>query len=278
MVKITAFFTALFMWFGIVLCPGETISPIFGETEEKIQTEFDEGEFVMEEYDLIVSPDGNDNNDGSLASPLKTLEKAKELLKSIPADEAVTVWFRGGTYVISETITFDSTDKKNVTYRSYPGEKVEFTGSKEISGFTESEINGVKAFVADMEINGDEDYFHSLFKGKKRLSRSIYPKEGMLNIADPADDESVPATYSPDFFRFAAAFYVHKNDIFDFENPTDVEVKIMHYWCDEHLPVHAIDTNTGRIEVASPTAMRIRVDDYFVYENVKEALSLPGEW
>lgn len=278
MAQITAFFTALFMWLGIICCPAEALTPVFGETEEKVQTEFNEGEFVMGTNDLIVSPDGDDSNEGTLTAPLKTIEGAKEKLKGNTSDEAVTVWFREGAYVISEEICFDETDRKNVTYRSYPGEKVEFTGSKEISGFKETEINGVRAFVADVEINGDEDYFRSLFKGEKRLSRSIYPKQGMLGIADPADNESVPASYSPDFFRHAAAFYVNKKDIIDFANPTDVEVKIMHYWCDEHLPIHSIDTNTGRIEVSSPTAMRIRVDDYFVYENVKEALSLPGEW
>ncbi len=278
MAQITAFFTALFMWLGIIFCPGEALTPVFGEAEEKIQTEFNEGEFIMGENDLIVSPDGDDGNEGSLTSPLKTIEGAKEKLKSNTSDETVTVWFREGTYLISEEICFNETDRQNVTYRSYPGEKVEFTGSKEISGFREAEINGVRAFVADVEINGDEDYFRSLFKGEKRLSRSIYPKEGMLGIKDPSDSESVPASYSPDFFRHAAAFYVDKADIIDFANPTDVEVKIMHYWCDEHLPIRSIDTDTGRIEVSSPTAMRIRVDDYFVYENVKEALCLPGEW
>lgn len=278
MTKITAFFTALFTWLGLIFCPAEAITPVFGETEEKIKTEFNEGAFVMGQYDIIVSPDGDDGNEGTLASPVKTLKRAKELLKSNTSDEAVSVWFREGTYIITEEIIFDSSDRQNVTYRSYPDEKVEFTGSKEISGFTETEINGVRAFVTDVEINGDEDYFRSLFKGEKRLSRSIYPKEGMLNIAEPADNESVPASYSQDFFRHAAAFYVSKNDILDFANPTDVEVKIMHYWCDEHLPVHSIDPSTGRIEVQSATAMRIRVDDYFIYENVKEALCLPGEW
>ena len=182
MVKITAFFTALFMWLGIIFCPGEAVTPVFGETEEKIQTEFNEGEFVMGANDLIVAPDGDDSNEGTLRAPLKTIEGAKEKLKSNTSDEAVTVWFREGTYVISQEISFDSSDRKNVTYRSYPGERVEFTGSREISGFTETEINGVRAFVTNVEINGDEDYFRSLFKGEKRLSRSIYPKEGMLTM------------------------------------------------------------------------------------------------
>ncbi len=278
MAQITAFFTALFMWLGIIFCPGEAITPVFGENDEKVKTEFNEGEFVMGKNDLIVSPDGSDENEGTAASPLKTIEGAKEKLKANSSDEAVTVWFREGTYVISEEIIFNSSDRQNVTYRSYPGEKVEFSGSKAISGFSETEINGVKAFVASVEINGEKDYFRSLFKGEKSLPRSIYPKEGMLKIADPAADEGIPGSHAPDFFTHSVAFYAHKSDVRDFANAKDVEVKVMHFWCDEHLPVYSVDTATGRVETTIASAMRLRVDDNYIFENVKEALSLPGEW
>ncbi|MBQ6899130.1 MAG: right-handed parallel beta-helix repeat-containing protein [Clostridia bacterium] len=278
MAQITAFFTALFMWLGIIFCPGEAITPVFGENDEKVKTEFNEGEFVMGKNDLIVSPDGSDENEGTTASPLKTIEGAKEKLKANSSDEAVTVWFREGTYVISEEIIFNSSDRQNVTYRSYPGEKVEFSGSKAISGFSETEINGVKTFVASVDINGEKDYFRSLFKGEKSLPRSIYPKEGMLKIADPAADEGIPGSHAPDFFTHSVAFYAHKSDVRDFANAKDVEVKVMHFWCDEHLPVYSVDTESGRIETTIASAMRLRVDDNYIFENVKEALSLPGEW
>lgn len=278
MVKITAFFTALFMWLGIIFCPGEALTPVFGETEEKIQTEFNEGEFVMGEYDIVVSLSGDDSNEGTIDAPVKTIAKAKELMKALGGDNAATVWFREGTYVITEELVFDSSDKKNVTYRSYPGEKVEFSGSKEISGFSETQINGVTAYVTDVAINGDGDYFRALFKDGKSLSRSIYPKEGMLKVADPAADEAIPSSHAPDFFTHSLAFYAHKSDILDFANAKDVEVKVMHFWCDEHLPVYSVDTETGRIETTIASAMRIRVDDNYIFENVKEALTLPGEW
>ena len=74
------------------------------------------------------------------------------------------------------------------------------------------------------------------------------------------------------------AFYADKNDIIDFENPEDVDVRIMHFWRDDLLPVHSVNLETGRIQVTKPSAMRIRIDDNYIFENVKEALSLPGEW
>ena len=279
MTKIVAFFMALFTWLNVALFPCRlTGEGNFGEAEKKVQTEFEEGEFVMGENDLVVAPYGDDGNPGTPEAPLKTLEKAKELLKNSEADELITVWFREGTYIINETVEFTSADRSNVLYRSYPDEKVSFSGSRTITGWTETTINGVNAFVTDVEVNSDEDYFRSLFKGDKRLSRSTYPKEGTFKIADPSESEAIVGSHAPDFFTFSVAFYAHKDQILDFANASDVEVQIMHFWCDEHLPVHSVDASTGRIETTKPTAMRVRVDDNFVYHNVKEALSLPGEW
>jgi hypothetical protein len=115
----------------------------------------------MGEYDLVVAPYGDDSNEGSLDAPLRTFEKAKELLNNVASDTAVTVWFREGSYFIENTVEFSSSDKSNVLYRSYPNEEVSFTGAKPISDWTETEINGVKAFVADVPIDSEEDYFYS---------------------------------------------------------------------------------------------------------------------
>ena len=123
----------------------------------------------MGEYDLVVSPDGDDSNSGTLENPLKTIEKAKYLLKSIDSDETVTVWFREGNYFIDNTVEFTADDKSGVLYRSYPDEKVVFSGAKEISGWSETTVNGVKAFVTDVPIDSEDDYFRSLFKDGIRL-------------------------------------------------------------------------------------------------------------
>ncbi len=278
MIRIVAFFTALFTWLGIVFFPAQPVEGVFGEATEKVQTEFDEGEFVMGKYDLVVSPDGNDGNSGTADAPLKTLEKAKEMLKSIDSDETVTVWFREGTYSVTDTVEFTSEDKSNVLYRSYPDEKVIFSGAKAVSGWSETVINGVDAFVTDIPMNSEDDYFRSLFKGDRRLPRSNYPKEGYFKIADPLHDETVAPEWSPEFFMHSLSFMAHTSDVLDFANVGDVDVRVMHYWCDEILPLHSVNTETGRIETVKPSSMTLRVDDNYVFENVKEALTLPGEW
>ena len=278
MTKIIAFFNAIILCITMLVSPAAPVEGIFSEAQTNEKQAFDEGEFVMNQGDLVVAPYGDDSNDGSLKNPIRTLEKAKEILRNTDGDDSVTVWFREGTYTIENTIEFTAEDRSNVTYRSYPGEKVEFSGAQAISGWTETEINGVDAFVTDIEINSDEDYFRSLFKGNKRLSRSQYPKEGVFTIAEPKNDNAIASEWNVEFFTHALEFYVNRNEILDFENATDVEVKIMHYWCDEHLPVHSVDTATGLVKTTKPSSMTIRKGDNYVYENVKEALTLPGEW
>ncbi|MBQ2812659.1 MAG: hypothetical protein IJE63_05345, partial [Clostridia bacterium] len=276
--KIVSFITAIFTMFSLIFTPAKPVEGEFDEVTPVTKQAFDEGEFTMGEYDIVVSPDGNDANDGSLENPLKTVEAAKEKAKASSAD-SLTVWFREGTYNIYSALEFTAEDKSGVLYRSYPGEEVIFSGAEEISGnWSETTINGVKAFVTDMPIESDADYFYSLFKDGKRLSRSNYPKDGVFKIADPITDEGVPSDWSPDFFTHTVAFIAHTKDLLNFSNVNDVDVRVMHYWCDELLPIHSVNTSTGRIEVSKVSSMTLRVDDNYIFENVKEALSLPGEW
>ena len=278
MTKIIAFFTSIITCLTMIFNPATPVEGIFEDGETIMQTEFDEGEFIFNEYDIVVAPYGDDSNDGTPESPVKTLERAKEMLRNIQTDDTVTVWFREGTYVIENTIEFTAVDKNNVTFRSYPNEEVTFSGAKEVSGWSETTINGVNAFVTDIEINSDDDYFNSLFKGNRRLARSQYPKTGVFTVADVNYDEAEQSPWSPEYFTHSLAFYADKNDILDFANPGDVEVKIMHYWCDEHLPISSVNTKTGRIETKQLSSMTIKKGDNYVFDNVKEALSLPGEW
>lgn len=233
------------------------------------KTSFDEGEFVWGEHDLMVSPDGDDSNPGTQEQPLKTLEAAKA-----KAQEGATVWFRAGTYLISDEIVFDENDASNVTYRSIPGEEVIFTGSVAISDWENGTINGVDAFVADVDTASW--YFRSLFMNGERLQVSTWPKEGTFKVADSRTEDS----FHPDSdgWKVYGAFYAQTDEIMDFANPEDVVIRLSHYWLDDLMSIHSIDTQTGRIELSRGAARDIKVGDDFVYENVRETLSEPGEW
>ena len=255
-----------------------TADPLFPKAPKRVKSRYNEGEFKMGDRDLVVSTYGDDSNPGTLDSPLKTIERAKEILKSYKTDGTVTVWFREGSYFVENTVEFTSEDRGDVIYRSYPYEEVSFIGAEEISNWSETTINGVEAFVTDVEISSEEDYFRALFKDEKRLSRSVYPKTGALKVADPKTDEAMVPEHNANIYTNSAVFYAHEEDIIHISNPQDADIRIMHFWCDELLPIYSIDTSTGRIETQKPTEMTIRVDDNYVFENVKEALCLPNEW
>lgn len=278
--KIIAFFTAVITVLSLWFCPAKPEEGVFTKTEPLTKTAFDEGEYKVKENDLVVSVTGDDENPGTENLPLKTLKGAKEKLKNrkilSSESETVTVWFKAGTYLIDEKINFDSDDLGNVVYRSVPGEEVVFTGSKEISDWYEGEINGIKALVADVDT--DKIYFRSLFRGEERLPVSVWPKEGCFTAKGADIKDALYPEDTTGYFKLHTAFYAKENEIMDFENVRDVNVRIMHKWCDDILPLRSVDVKTGRIELRKPAAMTIENDDNYVYENVREAVSQPGEW
>ncbi len=280
MQKITAFFTALITLFTLWFCPAEPEEGVFGETSSVEKVEFDEGVFEMKEYDLVVSPEGSDANEGTETSPLATLEGAKEKLKSLKnnlsENTTVTVWFEEGKYIIDNEIGFTSDDFSGVVFRSVPGEDVVFTGAMEISDWTEGEINGVKALVSDVDT--DKIYFRSLFKGEKRLPVSTWPEEGCFTAKSADIKDALYPEDTTGYFKLHTAFYANENEIMNFANVKDVNVRIMHKWCDDILPLRSVDVKTGRVEFRKPAAMTIEVNDNYVYENVRETVNKAGDW
>jgi len=273
--KAVAIITAIFTMLNLIFCPADDFAGVYDPvTEKEEKTVYDEGEFSMNEYDLIVSPDSNDENAGTVKEPLKTLAEAKNRLKNINYDKDITVWFRGGEYQFDKSVVFYAEDKSNVTYRSYPNEEVIFSGGRAIDKWEDTTINGVSALAADVDVEKD-GYFKSLFKGEKRLPLSQWPKEDAFKIK-AVDEKDIINTV--DVWNNFVAFYADKTEVMNFENLSDVRVKVQHYWYDEMLPIANIDTDSGRIELAKPSSLNLREDDNFVFENVREKLSLPGEW
>ncbi|WP_194420586.1 right-handed parallel beta-helix repeat-containing protein [Microbacterium abyssi] len=85
------------------------------------------------ELTVYVAEDGDDANDGSLDAPLATIAAARDVLAGRTSAEAPgTVWVRGGTYVLDDTIALTGADNSWVTYSAYRGEDVDITGAHEL--------------------------------------------------------------------------------------------------------------------------------------------------
>ena len=90
---------------------------------------------------LYVAPDGNDANPGTLTQPLRTLAKARDVVRTrngaMTAD--IGVYLRGGTYPQTSPLTFANADAGSggfyVKYMAYPGERPLITGGQPIKGW-----------------------------------------------------------------------------------------------------------------------------------------------
>lgn len=92
---------------------------------------------------FYVAPDGNDANDGSIGSPFATIKGARDAVRAYKAENGlpeggITVYFRGGTYNITEKTDFEEQDsgtaESPITYKAYPNETPVFTGGYYVEG------------------------------------------------------------------------------------------------------------------------------------------------
>lgn len=85
---------------------------------------------------IYVSPNGNDNADGSEENPLKTIYAAVDKVSAMPKTNDIHVVFKEGRYEFDKTAEFDDkaagNGKSRIYYEAAEGEKVVFTGGKQI--------------------------------------------------------------------------------------------------------------------------------------------------
>lgn len=226
---------------------------------------------------LYVSVNGSDTNDGTAASPLKTVEGAKARLRELKGTaDGAKVYFEEGVYSFDRTLLFTEDDMANVTFIG-TGD-VRFSGAFPISGFEEETVNGVRAFTK--QLSGPAD-FKSLFNGDKPLTQPRFPEKGYFTVkaTDPANDLWTESSAPWSLTLGQRSFFGDPADLAGgFTEPENVTVRILHYWHDEMMTLTELDTGTGRIGLSRPSTMLIRDIDRYYFENVFEALNEPGEW
>jgi hypothetical protein len=95
---------------------------------------------------IYVSPSGSDSNPGTITSPVQTLQKAQQLVRSSNADMTtdLTVTLADGYYRMSSPLTLDASDSgrngHSVVWKAAAGAHPVLMGSKQISGW--SQVSG----------------------------------------------------------------------------------------------------------------------------------------
>ena len=138
--------------------------------------------------EYFISVDGNDSADGSLASPFRTIEKAKSIVREDlkKGVKFINVNFREGVYSLNETVVFgleDGVADGRVTYKAYNDEEVTINSDEEITGFRLYEAAKDSPYVPE-NLRGkvyvaESEAFHeairTLYQGEKMLKRSSSP-------------------------------------------------------------------------------------------------------
>lgn len=258
---------------------GET-APRFSDTEQPAKKTIETRAFTFGAHDLMVSPDGDDNAAGTPDAPLRTIAQAKNRLRSVKAKN-VCVWLREGVYTQTETLVFDENDLSDVTFCAYPGESVSITGGSAICGGWESvEVNGVQAWARTV----DEPFSALYGEHGRDVRRTRFPKSGYFHVKAECRDGALyteETTPWKDYMLGECAFVADTDDLRDlprFRAPSDILVRLFHYWKDEMLPLRDYDPQTGVVTSTKYCSMSPHAGDRYFLENVFEALDEPGEW
>lgn len=100
---------------------------------------------------FYVSPQGSDQNPGTLELPFQTIERARDAVREINKDMQgdIVVYLRDGVYELERTIEFNEQDSGTngyrVIYQAYPGENPVISGGKQVTGWEQHEGNIYKA-------------------------------------------------------------------------------------------------------------------------------------
>jgi len=242
---------------------------------------------------FFVSPDGNDAWSGALVEPnaartdgpLATPHRARDVIRKLRADGILlgraTVQLRGGTYWMAEPLVLgpqdSGTEAAPMTYEAFPGEQPVLSGGRRIAGWRRGEGG---EWTADLpEVREGKWAFRQLFVGGERRPRTRLPREGFYRVvAQPGMDwKKAPYNTPGDCFEY------RPGDVkAGWAAGGDVEVVLLHFWVDSHLPVRQVD-ESKHIVTFDRRARRRFTDDYtgqgarYYVENVPEALA-PGEW
>lgn len=220
-----------------------------------------------------------DGTDGPFATLDRARREARELRTSARLTAPLTVRLRDGVYRLSQPLAFGVDDSAPVTYAAYPGETPILDGGELLGGWRTETVAGRPAWVTDLpDVAAGRWSFRELYVNGERRSRARWPKEGYCWI------ESAPRTpLTAGLFDGDDQFVAAPGDLAALGRVDDVDVVLLHYWIEEHLPLATYDPETRLATTRYPSTFSLK-DDFkpryarYYVENARETLSEPGEW
>ena len=255
-----------------------------------------ESDLFAVDTEFYVAADGDDKNKGTKESPFATLERARDAVRNLKKEKQtgdITVFIRGGTYSIHETVVFGLEDSGNrnqtISYAAYPGEVPVFSSGVKIQNWQKLNENPPdlpqvargNVWVADLpETKGGRWRFFTLFDGNKMLTRAI--GKGFVPKGDPPEDWWMGVFAS---IEDKSVFGYPEGALKNWKNLEDVEIRVFPAgYTMNILGLESVDEKNRVARTSVPATYPIRRwerqgDPPSVWiENVIEALDEPGEW
>jgi len=222
---------------------------------------------AAEAAQLHVSPNGSDENSGTKARPLRTLDRAREAVRKLraDADEPVTVLLGGGTYYLPQTLVLQAADSGTkgapITYAAAPGEKAVLSGGTKVELNWKGYKGGILRASVPAGFTSDQ-----LFVDGRRQPMARYP-----NFDAKAQ-----------YFNGFAADCIGPERVKRWSDPTGGFLHAMHrsIWGDFHYRITGVDAS-GRLQYVGGWQNNRKMGMHKRYrfvENVFEELDAPGEW
>ncbi|MFI5379119.1 MAG: PDZ domain-containing protein [Tepidisphaerales bacterium] len=224
--------------------------------------------FAATAAELYVSPSGNDANPGTQDKPLRSFaaaQKAAQSAKSAAVDRPVTVYFRGGTYYLPDTVVLTADDSGTkaapVLYTAAPGEEPVISGGAKLDLKWEPYKDGILQAKVPAGTAFDQ-----LFVNAERQPMARYPN------FDP----------NVRHFNGSAADAISPQRVARWADPTGGYIHAMHAaeWGGMHYRITGKSPD-GKLQYEGgwqnnrPSGMH---GQYRMVENIFEELDAPGEW
>jgi len=256
---------------------------------------------------FCVAPDGSDTAAGTRAKPFRTLQRARDALRTARGagtlgDGPVVVEVRGGTYRITETLELTAedsgTEQAPVVWRAAPGEEVWLSGATRLTGFEPVADRSVlerlgaaarrKVVQVGLKAAGVTDFGQptpvggpqaELICGSRYMPLARYPNEGeWLRITGiPEDGTKVETERDSHYGRFA--YEGTRPERWRDTSDLWVHGYWVYDWSTQYHRVQRLDPEKEEVWPEPPYHhYGYRKGQRFYFLNVLEELDSPGEW
>jgi len=258
--------------------------------------------------EVHIAPGGSDANPGTVARPLRTLEGARDTLRTLAGDgskrQPVTVWLHAGDYERARSFVLGPEDSGTpdapVSYRARPGEVVRLLGGRTVPAAAFEPVPAgpqaerldptarAHVLAADLRALGITDFGDPTDAGRRLelffddvpMTLARWPNEGFVTIEAVCETEPLVAhgIRGDRVGRFRIEGDRPRRWIGEIEH-----ARLHGYWfwdwSESYESIESIDADTLEIRLAPPYHhYGYRKGQRFYALNLLGELDRPGEW